>query len=447
MPQRHRLAPPLSRALAAGVAALAASAQAQEAPVAAPQSFAVHAQSTLIEQGYPAFSAPYSGANSLPPGGEGRETFDFTIYAGVSPWRGAEIWINPEIDQGFGLHDTTGVAGFVNGDGAKVGKANPYLRLQRLFLRQSFDLGGDSSPVAADANQLAGVASADRLVLTLGKFNVTDVFDANAYAHDSKHDFLNWSLIDAGTFDYAADAWGYSVGGAAEWYCRDWVVRAGLFALSTVPNGNDLDSTFGEFQIDGEVERDFKLGGRPGAVRVTGFVTRGRMGSFADAIALAKATGAPANIALVRRYQGRGGVSVDLQQALAGDLGVFARAGFAGGGVEPYEYADIDRTLSAGLTLGGRRWGRPNDRLGAGAVVNGISPIHQRYLALGGLGILIGDGRLPHPGPESILETWYDVTFREGLQLTFDYQFVADPAYNRDRGPVSVFAARLHAQF
>ncbi|MEO7027407.1 MAG: carbohydrate porin, partial [Caulobacteraceae bacterium] len=358
--------------MAALVALLwAANAMAQEAappgasiPLAATPSeiAAIHFQSTIIEQGYPAFAAPYSGPNSLPPGGEGRETFDFTLYGGVAPWRGAQIWINPEIDQGFGLHDTTGVAGFTNGDGAKVGKSNPYMRLQRLFLRQTFDLGGEVSTVDADLNQLAGAQTADRLVLTLGKFNATDIFDTNTYAHDSKHDFLNWSLVDAGTFDYAADAWGYTVGGAAELYRGDWVGRFGLFALSVVPNGEDLDPSFGEFQIDGEVARDFKIAGRDGALKITGFLSRGRMASFVDAIALALATHMPADVSVVRRYQGRGGISLNLQQQLTEAIGVFARAGFDAGSVEPYEYADIDRTVSAGISVSGKAWGRPGDR-------------------------------------------------------------------------------------
>ncbi len=419
---------------------------AEEAP-AQPESFAVHGQMTLIDQGNLAFTSPYSGINSLGPKAEGRETFDITLLMGLRPWRGAEIWINPEFDQGFGLSNTEGVAGYPNGEGAKVGETDPYYQLHRFFLRQTIDLSGDTAKVDPDLNQLGGSQTANRLVITVGKFAVTDVFDTNKFAHDPKHDFLNWALIDTGSYDYAADAWGYSFGGSVEWYQGDWTLRSGVFDLSVVPNDKVLDRSFGQFQLEGEIERRFKLGGRDGAVRLTGFLTRGRQGLFRDAIALAEANGGPPSTAAVRTYRSRAGLGVNIEQQLTGDLGAFARAGVADGAVEPYEYADIDRTVAAGLSLKGTRWGRGGDTLAVAGILNGISGVHQAYLAAGGLGILVGDGRLPHPGPERILETYYDAALNKFVSLTFDYQFVDHPAYNRDRGPVSIFAARLHAQF
>jgi high affinity Mn2+ porin len=433
--------------MGAPAAAMAQEAAAPGGGDATAQSWAIHGQSTLVDQGNLAFNAPYAGTNSLPSDANGRETFDITLYAGFRPWRGAELWINPEMDQGFGLGGTLGVAGFPSGEAYKVGAVDPYVRLQRLFLRQTIDLSGETSKVDADLNQLAGSQSANRLVVSVGKFNVTDVFDTNPYAHDPRHDFLNWALIDAGTFDYAADAWGYTVGAAVEWRQGSWVLRAGIFDLSDVPNSPRLDPGFGQFQMEGEIEKDYKLGGKAGAIKLTAFLTRGRMATFADAIALGEATGAPPNVALVRRYRGRGGVSFDLQQQLTGALGFFARGGMADGDIEPYEFADIDRTLSGGLSLNGKGWSREGDTLALGGVVNAISKAHRQYFADGGLGILIGDGQLPHPGTEDILETYYDAALGNALHLAVDYQFVANPAYNRDRGPVSIFAARLHAQF
>jgi high affinity Mn2+ porin len=222
----------------------------------------------VVDQATLPFRLPYRGANSLD-SGVGRETVDATLYAGLSLWRGAELWINPEIDQGFGLSGTLGAAGFPSGEAYKVGKRDPYMRLQRLFVRQTIDLGGDSEVVAADLNQLAGKRSADRLVITVGKISVPDIFDANTYAHDPRHDFLNWSILDTGTFDYAADAWGYTVGAAGEWYPGPWTVRLGLFDLSDVPNSATLDQRFGQFQTDAEVERRYQLGGQPGAIKIT----------------------------------------------------------------------------------------------------------------------------------------------------------------------------------
>ena len=411
------------------------------------QAWAIHGQATFVDQVHTAFTSPYRGANSLAPYASGRETFDATLFAGLRPWRGAELWVNPEIDQGFGLSNTLGVAGFPSGEAYKVGKAKPYFRLQRLFLRQTINLSGASDRVEPDLNQLAGHQSDNRLVITLGKFGVTDMFDTSRYAHDPKHDFLNWGVIDAGTFDYAADAWGYSAGAVIEWYQGAWTLRAGAFDLSDVPNSEKLDPKFGQFQLIGELERRFTVAGQPGSAKLSGFVTRGRMGRYDQAVALGLATGSPAKTALVRRYGGRGGVSANLSQQVARDLGAFLRAGVAGGAVEPYEFADIDATVSGGLSLSGARWGRSGDTLALAGEINGISKAHQSYLATGGVGILVGDGRLPHYGLEAILETYYDIAVGRSLHLAADYQFVNNPAYNRDRGPVSIFAARIHTQF
>jgi high affinity Mn2+ porin len=171
------------------------------------------------------------------------------------------------------------------------------------------------------------------------------------------------------------------------------------------------------------------------------------MGLFSDAVALGEAEDAAPNTADVRRYRSRPGVSLDVQQDLGGGFGAFARAGWADGHVEPYEFTDVDESVSGGLSVNGKRWGRNDDTIGLAGVVNAISKDHQAYLAAGGLGILVGDGRLPHYGTENILETYYDIALRRFLHLTVDYQFVDNPGYNPDRGPVSVFAARLHAQF
>jgi high affinity Mn2+ porin len=416
-------------------------------PPAPDQTWALHGQTTFTEQATPAFRSPYQGTNSLNPNGEGRETFDATIFAGVRPWAGAEIWVNQEVDQGFGLNDTLGAAGFPSGEAYKIGASAPYMRLQRAFLRQTIDLGGATSTVDAAANQLGGSRTENRLVFTVGKISVVDVFDTNQYAHDPRSDFLNWSVIDTGTFDYAADPWGYTIGGAVEWYQGNWTVRGGVFDLSTQPNSLTLDAGMHEFQLVGEVERRYKIAGKDGKLAITGFLSRGRMGLFADAIALAQATGGPADIAAVREYRSREGVSANLEQKLSDTLSLFARAGVANGSVEPYEFADIDRTFALGLSMTGDRWGRKDDTVGLANVVNGISKIHEEFLNDGGLGILIGDGQLPHPGPEEIVETYYKANVIKGVDVTFDFQLIANPAYNTDRGPVPVFGARLHGQF
>src|SRR5580692_5925428 len=295
-------------------------------PVPEVDNFAVHGQTTYLSQYVFPFRNPYSGQNSLAPN-QGRETWDATAFVGMRLWQGAELWVNTEIDQGFGLSSTLGVAGFPSGEAYKVGAAVPYARVPQYFVRQTIDLGGDTQKVDGAANQFSGSQTANRLVFTVGKFGVTDVFDTNKYAHDPRSDFMNWALIDTGTFDYAADAWGFTYGASAEWYQGNWTVRGGIFDEPIVPNSTELDPTFGQFQWIGEIERRYQLWGQPGKVAVTGFLTRGRMGSFADAIALSQATGTPADIMAVRRYNSRGGISLNLEQQITSDLGAFIRAG------------------------------------------------------------------------------------------------------------------------
>ncbi|HWE47371.1 MAG TPA: carbohydrate porin [Caulobacteraceae bacterium] len=440
-------------ALAAAVLlATGTMAHAQESAAADPtapavdQPWAFHWQGTFTEQAHPGFRSPYRGPHSLDPSSRGDETSDLTLYAGVRPWKGGEIWIDPEIDQGFGLSNTLGLAAFPSGEAYKVGKSSPYLRMQRLFLRQTLDLGGDRSKVDPDLNVLGGSQGANRMVFTVGKFSVVDVFDNNSYAHDPRNDFMNWAIIDTATFDYAADAWGYSAGGSAELYEGNWAFRLGVFDLSDVPNSTRLESGFQEFQGLGEIERDYKLGDHAGKVRVNGFLSRGRMGTYADALALALATHTTPDTALVRQYRSRSGVAIDWEQEVAKDVGVFARAGWDQGDVEPYEFEDMDTTYAAGLSMKGSRWGRADDVWGLAGEIGSISKAHEAYLAAGGLGILVGDGRLPHEGDERVLETFYALPIVKNARASFDYQLFENPAFSRDRGPVSVFGLRLHVQ-
>ena len=405
----------------------------------------IHAQTTYLTQYAPPFRAPYHGTNSLAPN-IGRETWDVTFYLGRRLWTGAALWINPEVDQGYGLSNTLGVAGFTSGEAYKVGHSNPYVRIPRAFVQQTIDLGGERQTVDAGLNQFRESRPANRLVATIGKFSVSDLFDTVSFAHDPRNDFMNWSLVDAGTFDYAADAWGFTYGGALEWYRGVWVARAGFFDLSQVPNSVDLDTSFHQFQIVYELEHQHVVNGLPGKVALVGFLSRGQMGRYDDALVRAEQTGNVPDTAAVRRYNSRPGLNVNVEQTIAADIGLFGRVGWADGRVEPYEFTDIDWTASAGLSLAGRRWRRRDDTVAVAAVVNGATDAHTAYLAAGGLGILVGDGQLPHPGPESIVESYYRLPIGP-WQLTLDYQFVVNPAFNRDRGPVSVVSARVRAQF
>jgi high affinity Mn2+ porin len=378
---------------------------------------------------------------------QGRQTFDATLYLGVRLGTGTELWLNAEIDQGFGLDNTLGAAGFPSGEAYKVGKQRPYLRLPRAFVRQTLGLGGTPETVDGAPNQLAGSRDADRLVLTLGKLSVGDVFDTSPYAHDPRVDFLNWAAVDAGSFDYAADAWGYTVGAAAEWYAGAWTLRGGAFDLSNVPNSEHLEPAGHEFQLIAELEHRHELRGQAGRVFVTGFQTHGRMALLDEAVQAAETNGAGIDLAAARRYRTRAGVHVGIEQRLTADVALFARAGGAAGNVEAYEFTDIDRALAIGASIRGAAWNRGRDTFGLALLRNDISAARRRFLAAGGLGILVGDGRLPHAATEQIVETYYSAGLAPWAFVTLDYQWIAHPAYNRDRGPASIVALRLHAQF
>ena len=423
---------------------------ASTAPTTPPefQGWAIHGQSTFTDLYHPAFRSPYRGQNSFDPGSRGDETWDVTLYAGFRPWRGAEVWVNPELDQGFGPSNTFGAAGYPSAEAYKLGSATPYIRVPRLFLRQTIDLGGEVQGIPPDLNQLGGAQAANRVVVTVGKFSSFDVFDTNRYAHDPRNDFLNWSLVDAGTFDQAGDAWGFSYGASVEWYQDWWTIRAGAFDMPTYPGYKYLDNKyFHQVQSILELEERHVTWGREGKLKLAGFLSRGLFGSFGQAVDAAKATGAAPNYQSVLNYRWKGGASLNLEQSITQDLGMFARVGWADGTSSTTAFTDIDNTVSAGLSLSGNRWDRPDDTVGLGVVRNGISRHFKRYLGAGGLATLIGDGQLPNSGPEEILETFYSYQLVKGVNFSADYQFINNPAYNRDRGPVSFLGGRLHAQF
>ncbi|MBB3957558.1 carbohydrate porin [Novosphingobium sediminicola] len=411
---------------------------------AAPQDqrFAIHGQYTGVVQGVGGFASPYAADNSLDPH-QVKATNDATLYLGLRLWKGGEIWINPEVDQGFGLSNTLGAGGFPSAEAYKVGKMAPYFKLQRAFVRQTIALGGDAVRLEAGINQLRATTTANRLVITAGKMGVGDIFDTNKFAHDPRGDFLNWALVDTGSFDYAANAWGYTYGIAAEWYQGPWTLRAGLYNLSKVPNGVELEADFSQNALMIEGERRFRIAGREGALRVTGFRNRGLFARFDEALA----KGVPLDLTPARRRQDRFGIALNAEQDVTDALGLFLRAGTSDGAIETYDFTDIDRSLAFGGALKGKAWGRPQDTLAVAGVVSDISDAHKRWLAAGGMGVLVGDGALPHPGDERIIEVYYAFRPVGWGALTVDYQHIANPGYNRDRGPADIVALRVHAGF
>lgn len=406
----------------------------------------IEGQFTNVTQRHPAFAAPYTGPNSLQPREPAQETSDLTLYAGTRVAAHGEFWLNAEVDQGFGLSNTLGVAGFPSGEAYKIGSDHPYLRLPRAFLRDTVDLGGEAQDTDTGANQLADRVGSDHVTLTIGKFSTVDVFDTNRYAHDPRNDFLNWALIDAGAFDYAADAWGYTFGAAAEWWAGDWTLRSGAFQLSRQPNAEVSGLHPRQHMLVAEAEHRHHWLAQPGALRVLVFYNRANMGSYRDALALADATGQQPDTAHVRRMQTRAGLALSLEQALSSNAGLFVRASANDGRQEAYEFTEINRSLAGGLSLKGTRWSRAEDIVGVAMASNALSTDGRGYFAAGGTGILIGDGRLTY-ARELVGEAYYRLAVGKGVALTLDVQRILNPAYNHERGPVDVFGGRLHAEF
>jgi len=436
-------------ALCAG-ACLSAPAQAQTTALLGtpvPDWLSIHAQDTEIWQFHPAFTSPTRGANSLDPGARGDETSTATLYLGATSGGGLSIYADPEIDQGFDLSDGKGIAAEPNGEGARLSAADPYVRLQRLFARYVIGLGGDAEPIDPGPNQFAEARQPDNLVITFGKFSVVDVFDNNDFAHDPTSDFLNRSIIDAGAFDYASDRWGYTYGASAEWNESATALRAGVFDLSRAPGSTALDRGLGAFEAVAELQEHFNIGTQNGAVALLAFFNRGDMANYSDATRLGLETDTIPDVALVRRYGDRGGFEFNGQQAITGDIGVFARGSIADGHKEAYETSDIDRSLSVGVSLDGTSWTRANDNVGLAFVVNGISKPARDYFAAGGLGVVVGDGSQAKYGPERIVEGYYNIYIRYGVGLTFDNQFIGRPAYNATHGPLDVIGLRFHVAY
>jgi hypothetical protein len=419
------------------------------AQAAAPEEeqWSLHAQATYIYQKKPAFTSPYEGPNSLAAERARDYSFTTTIFAGARLWKGGEAYANLEGVQGVPISELTGLGGLTNGELQKTAGPKLTWYRARLFLRQTVGLGGGTEPVEADKNQLGGTVDKRRLVITAGNLAVMDIFDNNKFAHDPRTDFLNWSLITSGAYDFAADSRGYSWGLAAEWYDEGWAARIGRFAQPKESNGLPLDfRLFKHYGDQIEIERALELAGRPGRLRVLLFRNVAVMGRFSDALAQARATGGPPDLARVRRLTSKYGFAANAEQELTDELGGFVRASWNNGQAETYAFAEIDSSVAAGLVLKGKRWHRDRDELGLAFVVNALSAAHRDYLAAGGLGFFIGEGRLNYR-TEQIAEAYYSVALVKGAWLTFDAQRIRNPAYNADRGPASFYAARLHLEF
>ena len=421
------------------------SASDNQSQLPAHQNWLFHVQGTEIAQGQPGFHSPYTGTNSLRSEDTFKQSSSFDIYLGAHLWPGGEIYFNPEYYQGFGLSDTHGIAAFPNAENYKVGQKVGDIFNAHLFLRQTFGLGGEREEIPGDQLQLAERVDISRLTFTIGRLSVGDQFDGNGYAHSARAQFLNWALNDNGAFDYAADALGVIEGATVELNQKRWALRYGIFDVPRVSNGFAKDGHFLKaWQQMMELEERYSIGDHAGKIRLLSWLERAHMGSYRETLADPSLM---ADIALTRRYRYQYGFALDVEQEITKDLGAFLRASWRDGQEEVWQFTDIDRSLSAGLQLKGSSWNRSADTVGLAGIIDGISSAHRDFLAAGGRGVTIGDGKLPHYEPEGVLEMYYDAEIVKNVHLAIDYQFVTNPGYNADRGPVNIFASRFHFQF
>jgi high affinity Mn2+ porin len=400
-----------------------------------------HVQNTTIVQYHPGIHAPYSGPNSLNSGNEVKETVSLDLLLGVRLWCGAEFHVDGLMWQGFGFSDARGIDAFPNGEAFRLGTGVPNVNLSRAFIRQTIGLGGDQEAIEEDQLHLRGMRDISRVTLTLGRMNAKDIFDNNAYANDPRTQFMNWALMANEAWDFPGDSLGYINGFAAELNQPGWALRYGIFQMPRVSNGTALDwHVLEAWGMVTEFERRYTLGNHPGAVRLLAFLNRAHMGSYQDALDSAIR---PADIEATRAYRYKYGVGLNLEQELAKNVGAFARLGWSDGENEAWVFSDVDRTATFGLSFKGEIWHRPDDTFGIAGILNGLSKVHREFFAAGGLGILAGDSTLTY-GWEQALETYYDFGVWKTIHASLGYQFINHPAFNRDRGPVSVFALRVH---
>jgi high affinity Mn2+ porin len=346
---------------------------------------------------------------------------------------------------------TLGIAGFPNGETFRIGNPQPTVYIARIFLRQHIDLDKDHyETLTDDANQVTERVSTTRLTLTAGKFSVGDFFDNSNVSHDPRSDFMNWSLMNNGAYDYAANTRGYTYGFVAEYIKPSWTLRLGTALEPTFANGPDLDTHYTHTNSENlEWEKRYTLHKHKGTLRLLAFYNVNKAPRYEDVIAN-KLSGADTNMDVIygKAYGGKKyGFGVNAEQELSSAISAFLRLGWNDGKTATWAFAEIDNTASGGIRIYGQSWKRSADNIGIALLSNGLSKPHRDFLAAGGYGFMIGDGQLPHYSRENIAELFYQCKVFYNCWVTLDYQLVDHPAYNPDRGPVHLFAARAHVEF
>lgn len=409
------------------------------------EKFSVHTQATVITQYKPSFHAKYSGDNSLQPNQETERSITATLYLGAKLWRGASLFLNPEIAAGSGLSGSVGVGASTNGETYRIDSPAPSFELARLFAKQVIPLTEEQTYMGGDANTLGGLQPAKYLSITVGKICLSDYFDVNSYSHDPRTQFMSWALMSNGAWDFPANTRGYTPSIILEWVTSYDEVR---YAFSLVPvkaNGMDMNwniNKAGSHTL--EYTHRYSVSGQKGVARLVSYLTVANMGNY-NASILFNPT-APDISKTEKSGRTKFGVGLNVEQELNGFLGAFFRASWNDGRNETWAFTEIDRSMSLGLSAKGSKWGRNGDTVGLGYVVSGLSDAHKNYLQAGGKGFELGDGALRY-GLEGLMEAYYALELRSNLYLTGAYQLVVNPGYNKDRGPVNVLSVRVHIAF
>ncbi|MGA2296503.1 MAG: carbohydrate porin [FCB group bacterium] len=406
-----------------------------------------HFQQTIIMQYHPDFHAEYSGLHSLLSNEEYEVSVTSTFFFGLKLSPSTEFYLNPELTGGQGLSGTYGIAGFPNGEVYRVGNPKPEITFARALVRQTINLSNTLDTVNDGQNQFPDIRSNSYMTITAGKFSITDIFDDNNYSHEPRTQFMNWALMSAGAWDYPANTKGYTWGIALELVNPSWAVRLAGVMVPTEANQSTFDTKIGQANgLAFEFEKNYSWFEREGSIKFIAFLNNARMGNYKEALLLPKDS---IDITQTRQYgRNKYGFCINVEQDLSDKSGLFARLSWNDGQNETWAFTEIDQSLSFGALFHGGLWSRETDRLGLAFVLNGISKEHRDYLAAGGYGFIIGDGKLNY-ALETIFEAYYSFFIHDADHFWFspDYQFVLNPAYNKDRGPVHILGFRIHIEF
>jgi high affinity Mn2+ porin len=408
------------------------------------RNYSYHFQQTIVDQMHGSFNSLYSGLNSLNHSSESALSITSTLFLGWMAPAGIELYFNPELSGGSGLSSTRGVAGFPNGEVYRVDDPQPKVTIARFFIRKVFDLRGNDILIDDGPNQLFSRYASHRLALTLGKFSLSDLFDDNSYSHDARSQFLNWSLMSSAAWDYPADTKGYTYGLALEYIRPEFTLRGAAVMVSREVNGIEMDTNIKDaFGIVIELEKPFILFENGGKIRFLLFQNHARMGSYSEVL---NDPGLNMDINLTRIYgRTKTGFAVNTEYSLGEKDGAFLKFSWNDGKNESWMFTEVDRSLAGGIQFQKLNLLNRSDEAGLALVLNGLSDVHERFLMNGGYGFIIGDGKLNY-GLESIIELYFKTIIYNNVSITPDYQFVLNPGYNKDRGPVHLFALRVHIE-